>query len=152
MPNARTSPCAESSVGDFCVLRFYLLLYYLSTRLLPQRVQHSSAYPGSSVSNNKFQLLYCLLVSPHTTKRTKDNLKFHFTTQLNWQPHYSLLQACPTLTQERAQLCRLSGSLTGWILGLSVSLWQKRGVNEIGEASPSSSGAKQNSFYPVLVV
>ena len=29
-------------------------------------------------------LLYFLLVSSHTNKTTKDNLKFHFTTQLNW--------------------------------------------------------------------
>ena len=103
---------------------------YLSIGLLPQRVQHASAYPGSSVSNNTFQLLYSLLVSPHTNNSTNDNLKFHFTTQLNWQPHYSLVQACPTLTQERTQLCRRSGSLTGWISGLSVSwvaeTWSER--------------------------
>ena len=42
-------------VGDFCVLRLPL---YLLVRLLPQRVRHASAYPGGSVSDNKFQLLY----------------------------------------------------------------------------------------------
>ena len=110
-----------SSVGDFCILIFYTRYLYLSIRLLPQRVQHASAYPSSSVSHNRFHLLYYLLVSSHTTKSTKDNLIFHFTTQLNWQPHYSLLQACPTLTQERTQPCRLSDSFTGWISGLSVS-------------------------------
>ena len=108
-----------SRVGDFCILRFSSL--YLSIRLLPQRVQHALAYPGSSVSHNTFQLLYSLLVSSHTNKSTKDTPKFHFTTQLNWQPHYSLTKACPTFTQERTQVCRLSGSLTGWISGLSVS-------------------------------
>ena len=96
---------------------------YLSIRLLPQRVQHASAYPGSSVSHNKFHLLCSLLVCSRTNKSTKDNLKFHSQHSSTGSPTicYSLLQACPTLTQERTQLCRLSGSLTGWISGLSVS-------------------------------
>ena len=68
---------AISGVGDLCVLRFLPL--YLSVRLLPQRAQHASAYPGGSVSDNKFQLLYSLLVSPHTNKSTKNDQKFHFT-------------------------------------------------------------------------
>ena len=64
-----------SCVGDFCVLN--ILHLYLSIRLLPQRVQQASAYPSSSVSHNKFHLLYSLLVSSRTNKSTKDNLKFH---------------------------------------------------------------------------
>ena len=71
---------AISRVGDFCVLR---LLFYLLVRLLPQRVRHASAYPGGSVSDNKFQLLYSLLVSPHINKSTKSDQKFHFAIQLN---------------------------------------------------------------------
>ena len=71
---------AISRVGDFCVLRLPL---YLLVRLLPQRVRHASAYPGGSVSDNKFQLLYSLLVSPHINKITKYDQKFHFTMQLN---------------------------------------------------------------------
>ena len=67
---------AISRVGDFCVLRLPL---YLLVRFLPQRVRHASAYPGGSVSDNKFQLFYSLLVSPHTNKSTKDDLKFNFT-------------------------------------------------------------------------
>ena len=70
---------AISRVGDFCVLRLRL---YLLVRLLPQRVRHASAYPGGSVSDNKFQLLYSLLVSPHINKSTKYDQKFHFTIQL----------------------------------------------------------------------
>ena len=66
---------AISRVGDFCILRFLPL--YLSVRLLPQRVQHASAYPGGSVSDNKFKLLYSSLVSPHTNKSTKDDHKFY---------------------------------------------------------------------------
>ena len=54
-----------------------ILHLYLSIRLLPQRVQHASAYPSSNLSHNKFHLLYTLLVSSHTNKSTKDNLKFH---------------------------------------------------------------------------
>ena len=54
-----------------------ILHLYLSIRLLPSRVQHASAYPGSSVSHNKFHLLYSLLVSSHTNKSTKGNMKFH---------------------------------------------------------------------------
>ena len=64
-----------SRVGDFFVRRFLHL--YLSIRLLHQRVQHTSAYPGSSASHSKFNLLYSLLVSSHTNKSTKYNLKFH---------------------------------------------------------------------------
>ena len=129
-----TSVFVDTAPPSACTARFGVswqqclpLLYpqilplYLSIRLLPQRVQHASAYPGSNVSHDKFHLLYSLLVFSHTNKSTKDNLKFHFITQFNLQPHYSLLQACPTLTQKRTQLCRLSGSLTGWISGLSVS-------------------------------
>ena len=67
---------AISRVRDFCVLRLPL---YLLVRLLPQRVRHTSAYPGGSVSDNKFQLLYSLLVSPHINKSTKYDQKFHFT-------------------------------------------------------------------------
>ena len=64
-----------SRVGDFCVLIFYICIY--SIRLLPQRVQHASAYPSSSVSHNEFHLLYSLLVSSHTNKSIENNLKFH---------------------------------------------------------------------------
>ena len=71
---------AISRVGDFCVLRLPL---YLLVRLLPKRVRHASAYPGGSVSDKKFQLLYSLLVSPHINKSTKYDQKFHFTMQLN---------------------------------------------------------------------
>ena len=43
------------------------------------------------------------------------------TTQLFWEPHYTIYSKLAQLTQERVELCRLSGSLTGWISGLSVS-------------------------------
>ena len=66
---------AISRVGDFCVLRLPL---YLLVRLLPRRVRHASAYPGGSVSDNKFQLLFALLVSPHINKSTKYDQKSHF--------------------------------------------------------------------------
>ena len=56
-------------VGDFCVLRFYLCI--LSIRLLPQRVQHALAYPGSSVLHNNFHLLYSLLAL-HTQTREQN--------------------------------------------------------------------------------
>ena len=67
---------AITRVGGFCVLRLPL---YLLVRLLPQRVRHASAYPGGSVSDSKFQLLYSLLVSPRINKSTKYDQKFHFT-------------------------------------------------------------------------
>ena len=86
LARAQANTCWKS-VWDFSCRRFLypqILPLYLSMRLLPQRVQHASAYPGSSVSHNKFHLLYSLLVSSHTNKSTKDKMKFHFTTQLNW--------------------------------------------------------------------
>ena len=110
--------CDFSCRGFLCpqILHLYLLI-----RLLPQRVQHASAYPNSSVSHNRFHLLFSLLVSSHTNKSTKDYLKSHSQHSSTGSPTIIYLQACPTLTQERTQLCRLSGSLKGWIPGLSVS-------------------------------
>ena len=135
-----------SRVGDFCVLRFYLCI--LSTRLLPQRVQHALAYPGSSVSHNKFHSLYSLLVSSHTSKSIKDILKFHSQhsstggptivyfklAQLSRRKGYNYADS-QAHSQAGSQACRCFG-------------WQKRGVNEIGEASPSSSATKQKQFLP----
>ena len=78
--SGREALFAISRVGDLCVLRLPL---YLSVRLLPQRLRHASAYPGGSVSDNKFPLLYSLLVSPLINKSTTYDQKFHFTIQLN---------------------------------------------------------------------
>ena len=119
-------------------------------RLLPQRVQHASAYPGSSVSHNKFQLLYSLLVSSHTNKSTKDNLKFHSQNSSTGSP--------TTVYSKLAQLSRRKGHnyTDSQAHSQAVSQacrclgWQNRGVSERGEASPSSSATKQNNFYPVL--
>ena len=162
---------AISQVGDFCVLR--LLPLYLSVRLLSQRVQHASAYPGGSVSDNKFQLLYSLLVSPHTNKSTKkrSEVSLHNIAQLVAQ--LSSTSSLPVTLHnhsstgnhtivyfKHAQLSLRKGhnyadsqsdsqarSQACRCLGR-----QKRGVSKIGEASPSGSGTNQNNFYLVLIV
>ena len=121
-------------------------------RLLPQRVQHASAYMSSSVSHNKFHLLYSLLVSSHTNKSTKDNLKFH--------PQHSSTGSPTIVYFKLAQLSRRKehnyvDSQTHSQAGSQACRrlrWQNRGVSEIGEASPSSSATKQNNFYPVLAL
>ena len=128
----------------------HILHLYLSIHLLPQRVQHASAYPNSSVSHNKCHLLYSLLVSSHTNKSTKDNLKFHSQHSSTGSPtvvYFKLAQLSrrkghnyansQAHSQAGSQACRCIG-------------WQNRGVNKIAEASPSSSASKQNNFYPVL--
>ena len=141
------------AVCDFSCQRFLcpqILHLYLSIRLLPQHVQHASAYPSSSISHNKFHLLYSLLVSSHTNKSRKDNLKFHSqhsSTGSRTKVYFKLAQLSRrkghnyTDSQAHSQ----AGSQTCRYLG-----WQNRGVSEIGEASPSSSATKQNNFYPVL--
>ena len=114
------------------------------------KIKHASAYPGSSVSHNKFHLLYSLLVSSHTNKSTKDNLKFYSQHSSTGRPtivYFKLAQLSrrkghnyadsQARSQAGSQACRCLG-------------WQNRGVSEIGEASPSSSATKQNNFYPVL--
>ena len=73
-----------SHVGDFYAFRFYNL--YLSVRLLPQRVQHASAYPSSSASHNKFHLLYSLLVSSSKKKSTEGNVMIHSQHSLTGSP------------------------------------------------------------------
>ena len=128
-----------------------ILHLYLSIRLLPRRVQHASACPCSCVSHNKFYLLYYLLVSSHTNKSTKDNLKFHSQHSSTGSPtivYFKLAQLSrrkghnyadsQTHLQAGSQACRRLG-------------WQNREVNEIGKASLSSSATKQNNFYPVLI-
>ena len=123
---------------------------YVSIRLLPQRVQHASAYPSRSVSHNNFHLLYSLLVASHTNKSPKDNLKFHSQHSSTGSPtivYFKLAQLSrrkghnyadsQTHSQAGSQACRCLG-------------WQNRGVSKISEASPSSSATKQNNFYPVL--
>ena len=121
-------------------------------RLLPQRVQNASAYPGSSVSHNKFHLLYSLLVSSHTNKRIEYNLKFHSQhsssgsptivyfklAQLSRRKGHHYVDSQDSRTQAGSQTCRWLG-------------WQNHGVSEIGEASPSSSATKQNNFYPLVL-
>ena len=127
-----------------------LLHLYLSIRLLPQRVQPASAYPSSSVSHNKFHLSNSLLVSSHTNKTTKDNLKFH--------SQYSSTGSPTIVYFKLAQLSRkkghnYAGSLAHSEAGSQACRCfgcQNREVNEIGEASPSSSATKQNNFYPIL--
>ena len=150
---------AISRVGDFCVLRFLPL--YLSVRLLPQRVQHASAYPGGSVSDNKFQLLYSLGISFSTHKQEhtrRSEVSLHKIAQLV-APLWSISSLPVTLhihsstgnhTVVYFKLAQLSrrkghnyadsqaGSQACRCLG-----WQKRGVSKIGEATPSSSGTNQ---------
>ena len=123
---------------------------YLSIRLPPRRVQHASAYPSSSVSHNKFHLLYSFLVSSHTNKSTKDNLKSHSQHSSTDSPtivYFKLAQLSrrkghnytdsQAHSQAGSQVCRCLG-------------WQNRVVSEIDEASPSSTATKQNNFCPVL--
>ena len=139
-----------SRVGDFCTLRFYLCIYRYGSPLSVYSTLRRILAASSGVSNNKFQLLSSLLVSPYTNKSTKDSLKFHFTTQLNWQPvYFKLAQLSRRKGRNYAdsQAHSQAGSQACRYLGC-----QKRGVNEIGEASPSSSVAKQNNFYPVLLM
>ena len=133
-------------VGDFCVLRFYICIYrygsslsvYSTLRCILEAMSHTICFTFS------------LLVSSHTNKSTKDNLKF---------PSQHSSTGGPTIFYFKlAQLSRRKGhnytdsqahsqaeSQTGRCLG-----WQNRGVSKIGEASPSSSATKQNNFYPVL--
>ena len=141
------------NVCDFsfrCFLCPHILHLYLSIRPLPQRVQHASAHPSSSVSHNKFHLLYSLLVSSHTNMSTKNNLKFHSqhsSTGSRTIVYFKLAQLSlrkghnyadsQAHSQAGSQACRCL-----W--------WQNRGVSEIGEVSPSSSATKQSNFYPVL--
>ena len=72
---------AISRVGGFCALRFYLCIYRYGSSLSAYSTRRRTLAAVSS--DNKFNLLYSLLVSPHTNKSTKDNLKFHLTAQLN---------------------------------------------------------------------
>ena len=116
----------------------------------PSACTARSAYPGSSVSHNKFHLLYSSLVSSHTNKSTKDNLKFPLQHSSTCSPtivYFKLAQLSrrkghnyahsQARSQAGSQACRCVG-------------WQNRGVSEIGETSPSSSAKKQNNFCPVL--
>ena len=123
---------------------------YLSIRLLTQRVQHASVYSSSSVSHNKFHLLYPLLVSSHKNKNTKDNLKFHSQRSSTGSPtivYFKLSQLSRRKGHNYAdsQAHSQAGSQACRCLE-----WHNRGVSEIGEASPSSSATKLNNFYPVL--
>ena len=136
-----------SRVGDFSVLIFYICIYRYGSSL-------------SVYSTLRRILVACLtqqvslvvfFISFFTHKQEhKRQSEVSLTTQLNWYPHYSLLQACQLSrgkgynytdsqahSQARSQACRCLG-------------WQNRGVSEIGDASPSSSATKQNNFYPVL--
>ena len=141
-----------SRVGGFCVLRFYIGIHrYGSSLSLCSTLRRILAV--FSVSHNKFHLLYSLLVSSHTNKSTKDNLKF---------PSQHSSTGSPTIVYFKlAQLSRRKGhnyvesqahSQAGSQACRRCLGWQKRGVNEIGKASPSSSVTKQNNFYPVLIV
>ena len=132
-----------------------ILHLYLSIRLLPQRVQHASAYPSSSVPHNKYHLLYFLMVSTHTNKSTKDNLKFHSQHSSTGSPtivYFKLAQLsrrkghnyADSQTHSRAR--SQAGSQACRCLG-----WQNHGVSEIGEASPSSSAKKKINFYPAIL-
>ena len=127
-----------------------ILHLYLWIRPIPHRVQPASAYLSSSVSHNKFHLLYSLLVSSHTNKTTKDNLKFHSQHRSTGSPtivYFKLarLSRRKGHNYEHSQAPSQAGSLACRCFG-----WQNRGVNEIGEASLSSSATKQNNFYPIL--
>ena len=113
-------------------------------------MQHALAYPNSSISNNKFHLLYSLLVFSHTNKSTKDNLKFrsqHSSTGSPTIVYFKLAQLSRRKGRSYAdsQAHSQAGSQACRCLG-----WQNREVSEIGEASPPSSATKQNNFYPVL--
>ena len=113
-------------------------------------MQCASAYPSSSVSNNNFHFLCSLLVSSNTNKSTKDNLKFHTQYSSTGSPtivYFKLAQLSRRKGHNYAdsQAHSQAGSQACRCLG-----WQNRRVNEIGEASPSSSATKQNNFYPVL--
>ena len=126
-------------------------MHYLSIRLFPQRVQHASAYPSTSVAHSKFHLLYSLLTSSRTIKSTEDNLKFH--------SHHSSTGSPTVVYFKLAQLSRRKGhkyvdsqahSQAG-VQACRCLGWQNRGVSEIGEASPSSSATKQNNSTPYLI-
>ena len=116
----------------------------------PSAVQHASAYPSSSVSHNKFHLLYSLLVSSHTNKSTKDNLKFHSQHSSTGSPtivYFELAQLSRRKGNNYAdsQAHSHAGSQACRCLG-----WQNHGVSEISKASPSSSATQQQKFYPVF--
>ena len=88
----------------------------------------------------------------HTNKRTKDNMKFptqHSSTDSPTIVYFKLAQLSHRKGHDYAdsQAHPQAGSQASRCLG-----WQKRGVNEIDEASPSSLATKQNNFYPVLIV
>ena len=106
-----------SRVCDFCVLRYYICTYGYGSSL----IQHASAYLSSSVSHNKFHLLHSLLVSSHKNKSTKDNLKFHSQHNSTGSPTIVYFKLAQLSRRKGHNSCRLSGSLTGWISGLSVS-------------------------------
>ena len=129
-----------SRVGDFCILRFYLCIYRYGSS--------PSVYILTAVSQTiSFNYFIFIVFSTHKQEHKRQSeVSLH--TQLNWQPHYSLLQACPTLTQERTQLCRLSGSLTGWISGLSVS-WMAETRSERDRRSITTKlSSKTKQFLP----
>ena len=137
-----------SRVGDFCVLRFYICIYrYGSSLSVYSTLRRILAAVSHTIS---FSWLYSLLVSSHTNKSTKDNLKFHSQNSSTSSPttvYFKLAQLSPRKghnfadsqahSQAVSETCRCLG-------------WQNRGVSEIGEASPSSSATKQNNFYPVF--
>ena len=75
-PKANLIMSMISRVGDFCVFTFLPFIYRYGSSL---SVYSTRRRPGDSVSDSKFQLLYSLLVSPHTNKSTKDDQMFHFT-------------------------------------------------------------------------
>ena len=124
----------------------------LSRRLLPQRVQHASAciLAQQCLTQQVSVVVFFIIFFTHKQEHKRQS-QLSLTNSSIGSPTISLLQGCPTLTQERTQLCRLSASLTGWISQACKCLgWQNRGVSAISEASPSSSATKQNNFYPVL--
>ena len=83
--------------------------------------QHASAYPSSSVSHNKFHLLYSLLVSSHTNKSTKYNLKFHTQHSSTGSPTIAYFKLAQLSRRKRHNFAESTGSLTGLISGLLVS-------------------------------
>ena len=125
-----------SRVGDFCVLRFYIYIYRY----------------GSSLSMYSMlrRILAAVSICPHTSKSTKDNLKFH--------SQHSSTGSSTIVYFKLAQLSRRKGHnyadsqahLQAGSQACRCLEWQNRGVSEIGEASPSSSVTKQNNSHPAL--
>ena len=137
-----------SRVDDSCVLRFYIRIYRcVSSLSVYSTLRRILAVVSRTLSFTGCILCWFLQTQTRTQKTILSFTSQHSSTGSPTIVYFKLAQLShkkrPNYTDSQAHS-------QDWISGCRCLGWQKRGVSEIGEASPSSSATKQNIFYPVL--